>query len=92
MPRWTERLPTALHNVHALRGWGLREFDNLTLFLRLGRLAGLGMTQPAFLRKLLDTLTRLPLREQSVDRVVQAAIIVYGLVVAHNTLLYLSVG
>ncbi len=38
------------------------------------------------------TLTRLPLREQSVDRVVQAAIIVYGLVVAHNTLLYLSVG
>ena len=37
-------------------------------------------------------LSRLPLRERAIDRMVQAAIVLYGIVVVHNTLLYLSAG
>lgn len=37
-------------------------------------------------------LSRLPLREQRVDKMVQVAIVIYGAVVLHNTMLLISIG
>ena len=60
MTRWNSRIPTTLNNMRAMRGWGLKELDNLARFIGLGRNAGFGVAKPAFLRSLMDTLTRLP--------------------------------